>query len=60
METLLAKAKIAHGRRVFCKPKNEKMKLNLTDLEKGFKMFVENNGKKPIDIKKSIIDHMYL
>ena len=60
METLLAKAKIAHGRRVFCKPKSEKMKLNLTDIEKGYKMFIENNGKKDIDLRKTIIDHMYL
>ena len=60
METLLAKAKIAHGRRVFCKPKSEKMKLNLDDLEKGYKMFIENNGKKDVDLRKTIIDHMYL
>ena len=56
METLLAKAKIAHGRRVFCKPKEEKTKLITRDIEKGYEMFLKNNGKK----EKNIIEHMYL
>ena len=60
METLLSKSKIAHGRRVFCKPKSEKKKLTLQDLEKGYKMFIENNGKKDVELRKTIIDHMYL
>jgi len=56
METLLAKAKIAHGRRVFCKPKEEKTKLITRDIEKGYAMFLENNSKE----QKNIIEHMYL
>jgi Holliday junction resolvasome RuvABC ATP-dependent DNA helicase subunit len=36
IETILAKTKIAHSRRVFCKPENEKRKLILKDLDKGF------------------------
>jgi hypothetical protein len=57
METLLAKAKIAHGRRVFCKPKEEKTKLTTRDIEKGYEMFLKNNGKKE---KNNPIEHMYL
>ena len=37
METLLSKTKIAHGRRVFCKPKSEKTKIIMKDIEKGYK-----------------------
>jgi len=57
METLLAKVKIAHGRRVFCKPKEEKTKLITRDIEKGYEMFLKNNGEKE---KKNPIEHMYL
>ena len=34
IETILAKTKIAHSRRVFCKLENEKRKINLKDLDK--------------------------
>lgn len=43
METLFAKTKIAHARRVFCKKKEEKTILIKKDLEKGLKMFLEND-----------------
>lgn len=46
METLFAKTKIAHSRRVFCKPKIEKTKLIMKDIEKGFAMFIDNNEVK--------------
>ena len=36
METLFSKVKIAHSRRVFCLPKEDKTKINMEDLEKGF------------------------
>ena len=42
METLFAKTKIAHSRRVFCKSKDEKTKINKRDLDKGFKMYISN------------------
>jgi len=42
IETVLAKTKISHSRRVFCKGENEKKKLNLQDLEKGFQFFINN------------------
>ena len=46
METLFAKTKIAHSRRVFCKPKKDKTKINKEDLEKGFKLYLENDEVK--------------
>tara|TARA_B100001063_G_scaffold247173_1_gene290950 strand:+ start:5263 stop:6897 length:1635 start_codon:yes stop_codon:yes gene_type:complete len=42
METLFSKTKIAHSRRVFCKPKNCKTKLTKKDVQKGFDMFIDN------------------
>lgn len=39
METLFTKTKIAHSRRVFCKPDYMKKKINIDDLNKGFEMF---------------------
>jgi|TARA_R110002074_G_scaffold166797_3_gene327654 hypothetical protein len=59
METLLSKTKIAHGRRVFCKPKDEKMKLTMKDITKGYDMFIDNNEVKDRN-KKNFIEHMYL
>ena len=46
METLFAKTKIAHSRRVFCKDKSVKTKLIMKDIEKGFSMFLDNNEVK--------------
>ena len=58
METLLAKTKIAHSKRVFCKPEMEKKKLNLLDLNKGFELFLKNddvkNRKETKQFQKSI------
>jgi ATP-dependent 26S proteasome regulatory subunit len=42
IETLLTKVKIAHSKRVFCKNENEKKKLILNDLEKGFNIYLQN------------------
>ena len=50
MEILLLKTKIMHSRRVFCKSKDEKTKLNLIDLEKGFELF-KKYIKKPTEEK---------
>jgi len=46
IETILAKTKIAHSRRVFCKPENEKRKLTIKDLDKGFEIYLKNNDAK--------------
>ena len=63
METLLAKTKIAHSKRVFCKPENEKKKLILADLNKGFEMYLKNNDvksrKENGNLKKSL-EYIYV
>jgi SpoVK/Ycf46/Vps4 family AAA+-type ATPase len=62
METLLAKVKIAHGRRVFCKPENEKKKITMTDMENGFKMYLKNDNvkkRKDSDNMKEILSSLY-
>jgi hypothetical protein len=46
IETILAKTKIAHSRRVFCKPETEKKKLVLKDLDAGFEMYMQNEEVK--------------
>jgi SpoVK/Ycf46/Vps4 family AAA+-type ATPase len=46
IETLLSKCKIAHSKRVFCKPESDKKKLILKDLEKGFQIYLKNDEVK--------------
>ena len=63
METLLSKTKIAHSRRVFCKPEAEKKKILLRDLEKGFEMYLKNENiqtKKEREQLKRTLTSMYL
>ena len=62
IETLLAKIKIAHGRRVFCLSKDKKLIITLKDVNKGFEMFIDNNevkSRKDSSIK-DILNHMYV
>jgi len=62
METLLAKVKIAHGRRVFCKHENEKKKITMTDMENGFKMYLKNDNvkkRKDSDNMKEVLSSLY-
>jgi SpoVK/Ycf46/Vps4 family AAA+-type ATPase len=62
IETLLAKIKIAHGRRVFCLSKEKKLTITLKDVNKGFEMFIDNNevkSRKDSSIK-DILNHMYV
>jgi SpoVK/Ycf46/Vps4 family AAA+-type ATPase len=62
IETLLAKVKIAHGRRVFCLPKDKKMIITVKDLDKGYNMFLDNNevkSRKDTNAK-DILKHMYV
>ena len=61
IETLLAKVKIAHGRRVFCLPKEKKLTITLRDLNKGYDMFLDNDEVKSRKDKsiKDILSHMY-
>jgi SpoVK/Ycf46/Vps4 family AAA+-type ATPase len=63
METLLAKVKIAHGRRVFCKKDDEKKKINFADMENGLKMYLSNDNvknRKNSENMKEIINSMYV
>ena len=62
IETLLAKIKIAHGRRVFCLPDEKKKKISLKDMQKGFDMFLDNNEVKnrKDDSRKNLLQHIYI
>ena len=59
METLFAKTKIAHAKRVFCKPIEDKKVLTIDDINKGFKMFLlneeVNNRNKEKNISQTFI-----
>jgi len=63
IETILAKTKIAHSRRVFCKFENEKRKIILKDLENGFKLYINNenvkNRKNDLDTQKYLYNTLY-
>jgi SpoVK/Ycf46/Vps4 family AAA+-type ATPase len=63
IETFLAKTKIAHSRRVFCKKKNEKKKITIEDMEQGLIIFLNNNevkNRKEIDyLKKHLQFSLY-
>ena len=58
METLLAKVKIAHSRRVFCLSDEKKRTITLKDLNIGFNLFLENDEVQ--NRKKSIFNSMYV
>ena len=62
METLFTKTKIAHSRRVFCKPEEMKKKIIMKDLENGFELFIKNDEVKNRvnDNELKIIQNMYL
>jgi len=63
IETLLAKTKIVHARRVFCKPQIDKMKITMKDLEKGFELYLKNDEvkkRKEAESLKNIIKTMYV
>ena len=63
IETVLAKAKIAHSRRVFCRPESERKKITLKDLEKGFEIYLKNddvkNRKDEQEFKKQLYSTLY-
>ena len=52
METLFSKVKIAHSRRVFCKPKEEKTKIIMKDIEKGLKTYLLNGADNEAEKEK--------
>jgi SpoVK/Ycf46/Vps4 family AAA+-type ATPase len=63
IETVLAKTKISHSRRVFCLPVDEKKKITLKDLEKGFEIYLKNDDvksrKDAENLKKQIYNSLY-
>lgn len=63
IETILAKTKIAHSKRVFCKPNSEKKKITFNDLEKGFELYLKNddikNRKDSENMKKLLYSSIY-
>lgn len=61
IETLFAKSKIAHGRRVFCLDKESKKKLIIKDLEKGLETFLKNSetNAKEKEFNKLLLSTMY-
>ena len=63
VETILAKTKIAHSKRVFCKPESEKKKITIKDLDKGFELYLKNddikNRKDTEFMKKQLFNSIY-
>jgi len=61
IETLFAKTKIAHSRRVFCLDENVKKKLTIADIDKGLEIYLKNGVKQKEEdehIQKSL-SYMY-
>ena len=59
IETILAKTKIVHSKRVFCKPNSEKKKITLKDLEKGFELYLKNDDIKNRKDNETMKKHLY-
>ena len=60
---MLAKTKIAHSKRIFCRPDSEKKKINWKDLDKGFEIYLNNddvkNRKDEQEFKKQLYNTLY-
>jgi len=59
METLFSKVKIAHSRRVFCLPKEEKTKISMKDLEKGFEIYKKMGDSENREKEKERVNYLY-
>jgi len=63
METLFAKVKIAHSRRVFCLPEDTKTKVTRADLDKGLTIYLDNEevkSRKPDEyFSRQVLHSMY-
>lgn len=62
IETLFAKTKIAHSRRVFCLDDSIKKHITIKDLDKGLEIYLKNEDSKEKEKEKlrSIISSMYV
>ena len=54
------KCKIAHGYRVFTKPRNIKKVLNTEDIENGFKLYTQSENISSRKEDKSFLEHLYV
>ena len=63
METLFSKIKIAHSRRVFCLPEDEKTVVTLKDVDNGMEMFLQNEEVKKRgevdEFRRNLLNTMY-
>jgi len=59
METLFSKVKIAHSKRVFCLPKDEKTKITIIDLEKGFQIYKKMSDSQKKIQEKERVQNLY-
>jgi SpoVK/Ycf46/Vps4 family AAA+-type ATPase len=59
IETLFAKTKITHSRRVFCLDESVKKKLTMVDIDKGLEIFLKHSSKSEEEITKKFISSMY-
>jgi hypothetical protein len=64
IESLFSKIKIAHSRRVFCKPETDKKKIIGKDLEKGYEIYLQNENtqskKEKEEVQKRVASSMYV
>ena len=62
IETLFAKTKIAHSRRVFCLDSSVKKYITIKDLDKGLEIYLKNEDSKVKEKEKmnKIISSMYI
>jgi hypothetical protein len=62
IETLFAKTKIAHSKRVFCLENSVKKYLTIKDLDKGLEIYLKNEDSKEKEREKfnKIISSMYV
>ena len=59
IETLFAKTKIAHSKRVFCKPIHYKATINEDDIEDGLLLYKKNENSNKNE-NTSNYKHMYV
>ena len=61
IETLFAKIKIAHSKRVFCLDDDKKRLITKKDMDNGFKLFTLNEEvKSRVDTEFNTMKYMYM
>lgn len=59
METLFAKVKIAHSRRVFCLPQDKKTIVSIKDMDKGLELYLNNDEVKSRKTNKETLANIH-